>query len=327
MRKIEFKTVILSLISVGLLVCPLGSSVALSEEYPTKPVEIVIPFTAGGRTDIGTRMIAPFLGKYLGGRVVVINKVGGGGIIGMTYVRDAKPDGYTITSGGMALSYYQYQKPGGLSLWDYTWIARSYWTPMVLAVNTKSPFNTLKELVDYAKANPGKLRHGNTSTGSTTHIASEKFGKKFGLKFTQVPYKGDGDVSVAIGTGDVDFGFGLYVSFRPLFEEGKLRLLGVADGKRDRLYPQIPTFREQGFDHIEPTWEAIQTPKGLPKSVYDKLSEACKKTLTDPELIEKFSTIGLNISYQPAPEFTEYLKDWDKEVKEIIFELGLQLKK
>jgi len=303
------------------------SEVALSAEYPTKPIELVIPWPAGGRTDIGTRMIAPFLEKYLGTPVVVINKVGGGGIIGMIYIRDARPDGYTICSGGQALSYFQYQKPEGLSLWDYTWIARTYWTPMVVAVNTKSPFKNLKELMEYSKANPGKLRHGNTGTGSTTHLASEKFSKKFKIKFTQVPYKGEGDTVKGIGTGEVDLAFGLYVAFRPLIEDGQLRILGVIDEKRDPHYPQIPTFREQGFDYIEPAWEAIHGPKGLPKNVYDKLSEGCKKALTDPELIEKFAKIGLNISYQTGPEFTEWLKSWDKEVKDIIFELGLQFKK
>ena len=326
MERLNKKGTLLFLVLVSLMIWPF-SDVALSAEYPTKPVELVIPWPAGGRTDIGTRMIAPFLEKYMGVPVVVINKVGGGGIIGMIYLRDAKPDGYTITSGGQALSYFQYQKPEGLSLWDCTWIARTYWTPMVVAVNIKSPFKNLKELMEYAKANPGKLRHGNTGTGSTTHIASEKFSKKFKIKFTQVPYKGEGDTVKGIGTGEVDLAFGLYAAFRPLVEDGQLKILGVADGKRDSHYPQISTFREQGFDHIEPAWEAIHSPKGLPKNVYDKLSEGCKKALIDPELIEKFTKIGLYISYQPGPEFTEWLKSWDKEVKDIIFELGLQFKK
>lgn len=296
-------------------------------EYPSKPIELVIPWPAGGRTDIGTRMIAPYLEKVMGVPVVVINKVGGGGIIGMTYLRDAKPDGYTISSGGQALSYFQYQKPETPSVWDYTWIARTYWTPMVVAVPSKSPFKNIKELVEFAKANPGKLRHGNTATGSTTHIGSEKFAKKFKIKFTQVPYKGEGDTVKGLGTGEVDLAFGLYVAFRPLVEDGEIRILGVADEKRDHLYPQIPTLREQGFDHLEPTWEAIHMPKGLPKNVLDKLSESCKKTLTNSELTEKFGKIGLDLSYQSGPEFTEWLKGWDKEVKEIIFDLGLQFKK
>src|SRR4030043_2376478 len=114
MERLNKKGTLLFLVLVSLMIWPF-SDVALSAEYPTKPVELVIPWPAGGRTDIGTRMIAPFLEKYMGVPVVVINKVGGGGIIGMIYLRDAKPDGYTITSGGQALSYFQYQKPEGLS--------------------------------------------------------------------------------------------------------------------------------------------------------------------------------------------------------------------
>jgi len=300
---------------------------ALSAGYPSKPVELVIPWPAGGRSDISTRLMAPFLEKNLGVPVVVINKVGGGGILGMAHVRDAKPDGYTLSSGGMAMANFQYQKPGNLSLWDYTWIARVYWTPQVLAVNVKSPFKDLKGLVDFAKANPGKLRHGNTATGSTTHMCSEDYAKKFGLKFTQVPYKGEGDTVKGIGSGEVDFAFGLMLVFRPLLEDGKLRILGVADEKRNPLFPQVPTFREQGYDFSAPTWEALHAPKGLPPDVYQKISEAARKSLTDPDLIGKFGKIGMNISHQAGSEFTEWLKTYDKEIKDLTMELGLQYKK
>jgi tripartite-type tricarboxylate transporter receptor subunit TctC len=326
MKIVSFKRIVFSAALIGLLICPSWERV-FAADYPTKPIELVIPWPAGGRTDTGTRLLAPFLEKAMGVPVVVINKVGGGGLIGMNFVRDTKPDGYTISCGGQALSYYQYEKPGFATLWDYTWIARTYWTPMVLAVNTKSQFKTLKELVEYAKANPRKLKHGNTSTGSTTHIASEKFAKKYGLKFTQVPYKGEGPAVIGIGTGEVDFAFGLMVAFRPLVEEGKLRILGVADEKRDPLYPSVPTFKEEGFAFTEPTWEAIHSPKGLSKEVYEKLSAGCKKALTDRELIQKYAKVGLNLSYQPGSEFTEWLKGWDKDVKEMIFDLGLEAKK
>lgn len=130
---------------------------------------------------------------------MVVNKVGGGGLVGFAYLRDAKPDGYTLSYGGQGVGMYQYTKPPGVSLWHYTWIAQIYWTPMVLVVNTKSPFNTLKDLVEYARTNPRKLRHGNTGTGSSTHIASEGFAKKWGIKFTQVPYQGEGDTVKGIG--------------------------------------------------------------------------------------------------------------------------------
>jgi tripartite-type tricarboxylate transporter receptor subunit TctC len=309
------------------LLFSMGGTTGIAAEYPSKPIEMVIPWPAGGRTDIATRVYAPYLEKNLGVPVVVINKVGGGGILGMSFVRDAKPDGYTISSGGMAMTNFQYQKPGNLNLWDYTWIARVYWTPQVLAVNVKSPYKSLKELMEYAKANPGKLRHGNTATGSTTHICSEDLARKFKLKFTQVPYKGEGDTVKGIGAGEVDCAFGLMLAFRPLVEDGKLKILGVADEKRNPLFPDIPTFREQGYEFLAPTWEAVHAPKGIPQNVYQKLSEASKKALNDPELIDKFGKIGMNISYQAGPEFTQWLKGYDKEIKELTYELGLEFKK
>lgn len=299
---------------------------ATAAGYPTKPVEMVIPWPPGGRTDLAVRTMAPYLEKYLGQPVVVINKVGGAGIIGMTYARDAKPDGYTISSGGMALSLFQYQKPSGLSLWDYTWIARTYWTPMVVAVNAQSPAKTLKDLVDQAKAAPNKLRHGNSGTGSTTHLASAAFAKKFGLKFTQVPYKGEGPAVIGLGSSEVDFAFGLMVAFRALVDAGKLRILAVADTSRDRNYPGVPTSAEQGYEFTAPAWEAIHTPKGLPKPVLAALADACRRALSDGELKEKFAKMGLHLSYQPGPEFTEWLRTWDKDVKDLIFELGLNYK-
>ena len=121
--------------------------------------------------------------------------------------------------------------------------------------------------------------------------------------------------------------FGLYAPFRPLIESGHLRVLGVTDIKRNPLYPQIPTCKEEGFDFSSLNWEAIFIPKDPPKNVYDKLSEACKSISEKPELKESFAKIGLNLSYRPGPEFTEYLKSWDKEMRDLIFELNLQFKK
>ncbi|OGP89703.1 MAG: hypothetical protein A2156_00650 [Deltaproteobacteria bacterium RBG_16_48_10] len=327
MRKGGKRRTFLLLMWIVLLVwVSLGSDEALSADYPNKPIEWVIPWPAGGRTDIASRMIAPFLEKNLGVPLVVINKVGGAGMIGYTYVKEAKPDGHTVSMGGQGLLVGSYLKPG-VSVWDYTWVARVYWTPVILVVNEKSPFKNVKELVEYAKANPKKLRHGNSGTGNSTHLAAEKFAMHVGIKLTEVPYKGEGPSVIGIGAGEVDMAFGLMAAFRPLVEEGKLRVLGVADEKRNPLYPQVPTFREQGYDFIDPAWEGIHTPKGLPQNVYDKLSEGCKKALTNPELIEKFTKIQFNVSYQPGPELTKWLQSWDRQVGKLISDIGLPTEK
>lgn len=320
----NYKRFLFVMLGIGLSMWPLGA--ALSADYPNKPIECVIPWPAGGRTDIGSRMVAPYLQKYLGVPVVVNNKVGGAGMVGYVYVRNAKPDGYTFSYGGQGLLVGSYIKPG-VSIWDYTWIARVYWTPVILVVNETSPFKNVGALVDFAKKNPGKLRHGNSGTGNSTHLAAEKFAAQLGIKLTEVPYKGEGPSVVGIAAGEVDMAFGLMAAFRPMIEEGKLRVLGVADDKRNPLYQNVPTFREQGFNFIDPAWEGIHSPKGLSKDVYTKLSEACKKALTDPELTEKFSKIQFNLSYQSGPELTEWLKSWDRQTGKLISDIGLAGKK
>jgi tripartite-type tricarboxylate transporter receptor subunit TctC len=317
---------LLFLVVVGLMVWSSGHG-ALAAEYPSETVKYTIPWPPGGRTDLTSRMIAPYLSKYLGVPVTVINKVGGAGVVGMSHVRDAAPDGYTVSQGGQSLVMAQYEKPGFLSIWDYTWIARIYWTPVVLAVKAKSPFKNMKELMDYARANPGKLRHGNTGTGSTTHLACERFAKQFGVKITQVPYRGEGPAVIGLGGGEVDMAFGLMVAFRPLRDEGKVRIIGVAGEKRNPLYPDVPTLREQGVDYTEMAFETIHTPRCLPKNVYDKLFDACRKTLTDPELVKKFGKVGLNMSYQSGPEFVKFMKGFNRRTRDLIYDLGVQLKK
>jgi tripartite-type tricarboxylate transporter receptor subunit TctC len=272
-------------------------------------------------------MVAPYLEKELGVSVVVENKAGGGGLVGMAALRESKPDGYTISSGGIAMTSIQYQKKTDIRLSDYTWIARIYWTPQVLAVPVNSPFKSVKDLMDYAKANPGKLKHGNTGAGSSTHLASEAMAKQFGMKITQVPYRGEGPMVIGIAAGEVDFAFGLMPPFRPFLEDKRIRVLAVADDNRNELYPDVPTMKELGYDVVIPAFEALHAPKNLSAPVLKRLSEAAKKTLTNPELKKKLGEIGLNLAYQPAEEFIPWLQGYDKQTKALMEELGLAVNK
>lgn len=299
---------------------------AYAQDYPNKVVQFMIPWPPGGRTDTIVRMVAPYLEKELGVPVVVENKVGGGGLVGMAALRDAKPDGYTISSGGIAMTSIQYQKKTDIKLADFTWIARIYWTPQVLAVPTNSPFKTVKELVEFAKANPGKLKHGNTGTGSSTHLASEDMAKKLGVKITQIPYRGEGPMVIGLAAGEADFAFGLMPPFRPFLEDKRIRVLAVADNVRNELYPEIPTLKELGYDIVIPAFEALHGPLGLPEPVLKRLSEAAKKTLTNPELKKKLGEIGLNLAYQSAEDFVPWLQNYDKQTKALMDELGLTVK-
>jgi tripartite-type tricarboxylate transporter receptor subunit TctC len=297
-----------------------------AEEYPSKPVTYTVFWPPGGRSDIVARMISPYLEKYLGAPVIVNNNVGGAGVIGHKTVREAKPDGYTLAQSGTTVMF-QYTKPG-ISLWDYTWIANIYSAPFMIAVPTNSPYKTLKEVVDFAKANPKKLRHGNTGTGSTTHLGSVAFASKFGCDFTQIAYKGEGPAVIGIASGEVDVSFGPMVAFKQMVEAGKLRILAICAQNRSKQYGQIPTAKELGYDFSWDAWEAIFGPKGLQdnKAVYAKLSEAVKKAIGDTELDQKMLAIGLDVQYKPTEELEKWLREDDKQIKKLTHDLGLEYK-
>jgi len=323
------RIVICLMFSLGLIGLWIGLNIPqtmAAEEYPNKPLTYTIFWPPGGRSDIVARMISPYLEKYLGTPVVVNNNVGGAGVIGHKVVREAKPDGYTLAQSGTTVMF-QYTKPG-ISLWDYTWIANIYSAPFMIAVPSNSPFKSLKELVDFGKANPKKLKHGNSGTGSTTHLGSAAFGMKFGCEFTQIAYKGEGPAVIGIASGEIDLSFGPMAAFKQMVEAGKLRILANCAPKRSKQHSQIATTRELGFDFAWDAWEAIFGPKGLPenKTVYPKLSEAVKKAILDPELDQKLLAIGLDVQYKPTDELEKWLKEDDKEIKKITFDLGLQNK-
>ncbi len=297
-----------------------------ADAYPSKPLSYTVFFPPGGRSDIVARMLSPYIEKYLGTPVMVVNNVGGVGVIGHKAVREAKPDGYTVAQSGTTVMF-QYTKPG-INIWDYTWIANVYSAPFMIAVPTNSSFKTLKELVDYGKANPKKLKHGNTGTGNTTHLGSAAFASKFGCEFTQIAYKGEGPSVVGLAAGEVDVAFSPMVAFNQMFEAGKLRILATCSPQRSKDHPQIPTAKELGYDFSWDAWEAIFGPKGLKenKPVYQKLSEAIRKAILDPDLGHKVLNIGLSVNYKPGDELEKWLREDDKRVKKVIYDLGLEYK-
>jgi tripartite-type tricarboxylate transporter receptor subunit TctC len=301
---------------------PLASP-AFAQDFPSRPIQMVIPWPPGGRTDIAVRLLAPYLQRELGQPVVVINRGGGGGLTGMAHVRSAAPDGYTISSGGIALSSMQYERQTDLTLWDFTWFARIYSTPMVLAVPGDSPFRDLRSLIEFARANPERLFHGNSGTGSSTHLASEAMARRFDFRVTQVPYSGEGPVVVALATRSIQFSLGLMVAFRSMVQDGSARILGVAAPERDPLVGDVATFREAGFDFTYMAFEALHVPNGVPQPVLARLSRAAEAALTDPGLAERFAAVGLNLAYMDGPRFTSWLREWDVQMRSLVSDLGM----
>jgi tripartite-type tricarboxylate transporter receptor subunit TctC len=306
----------------------LKADIASAAEYPNKPLTYMVFFPPGGKSDLTARLVAPYLQKYLGTPVVVANQPGGAGVIGHKMIREEKPDGYTLAHSGATITA-QYAKPG-ISMKDYTWIARIYLTPYVIAVPSNSPFKSLKELVDFAKANPSKLKHGNSSTGNTPHLASASFESDAGIQYTQVAYKGEGPSIVGLASGEVDLVFGTLVAVQQMIEAGKVKLLAVCGSKRmPGKHANIPTCKEAGYDFEWETWEAVFGPKGLQnnKAVWPKLSEAIRKTVLDPEFGQKLEAIGFDASYSTGENLEKWMNRLDQKTKKVIYQLGLQYDK
>jgi tripartite-type tricarboxylate transporter receptor subunit TctC len=202
-------------------------------------------------------------------------------------------------------------------------------TPYVIAVPANSPFKSLKDLVGFARANPNKLKHGNSSPGNTPHLASASFQADAGIEYTQVPYKGEGPSIVGLASEEVDLVFGTIVAFRQMIEAGKVRLLAVCGSKRlIGKYANVPTCKEAGYDFEWETWEAVFGPKMLQnnKAVWPKLSEAVRKTILDPQFGEKLQMIGFDASYSAGEDLEKWMNKLDQKTKKVIYQLGLQYK-
>ncbi|HSR10071.1 MAG TPA: tripartite tricarboxylate transporter substrate binding protein, partial [Thermodesulfobacteriota bacterium] len=233
--------------------------------YPEKVISWVLPWPAGGRTDVAARIFAPALEKQLGKPVIVVNKPGAGGVVGSKEVALAKPDGYTIMLTSISLILTQYTAPTPTNLKDYIPVCQLLTSPGIVTVNGKAPYKSLREFIEHAKAN--KLKNGASGTGTSDHIFAEAFQKAAGIKLTHVPYSGDAPAVAAVAGGHVDTNFAPMASVKSFVESGDLKVLGVGSDKRRPLYPNVPTWKEQGVNLSISAFQGIYVPKNTPAGV------------------------------------------------------------
>jgi tripartite-type tricarboxylate transporter receptor subunit TctC len=277
---------------------------AQAAEYPTQPVKIVVPWAAGGFTDVFGRLIADKLTRSLGQPVIVENKPGASGGIGTEQVARAAPDGYTLIlhtsdtlvwSVGMADAYASdpknNQKPGYDPVRDLTHITLMGTQPVLLLVGSQVPANTLPEFVALAKAKPGAVSYGSSGEGSAVHLAMETFSTQAGIRMIHVPYKGINPALMDVLAGQVQ---ALFLSVQGAggnLQNGKLKPLGITSLQRSALVPNVPTIAESGYPDFQLTlWYEIAGPKGMPPEVVDKLNRAIKAALAEPDVKEKLQT-------------------------------------
>ena len=282
---------------MGLALAGLASLSAFGQNYPVKPVTLVIPFPPGGSTDIVGRIVAEQLGKELGQPVVVDNKGGAGGAIGAKHIADASPDGYTL---GIATVSTHVINPvtRGASLKydplkDFTLLTQLASVPNVVSVHPGVPAQNIKDFLDYLRQNPGKVNFATPGSGSLGHMMGETFKFNGKVSMTHIPYRGAGPALNDVLGGQVQVFFDNLPSSLPHIQSGKLRALAVASDKRVTSLPQIPTFAEAGLPLVnDPAWFGLVGPSQLPAAIVQRLSEAIAKVLSQPEVLKRLQDNG-----------------------------------
>lgn len=300
-----------------------------SDQYPSKSIQLICPYGAGGSTSMGARIIAGTLSEYLGEPVVVVNKTGAGGSIAAEYVAKSKPDGYRLFifnsgSNGVAPAIRDIRYSND----DFVLFGQYATQMMGLIVNKDAPFNTFAEMVDYAKKNPGKLKYGTSGIGTSGHFGMELI-KMYGgdLKIDQVPFKSGPEFFAALLGNHVQMGFWYQVGFKPQVKAGKVKLLAMATSERSKAFPDVPTFAELGYPEIQMSaWYGVAAPKGLPKPVYDKLQDALSKTFQHKEVKKMLAKIGYVPTYRDAKAFTEFVKDAESKYKLVAEKAKIKIK-
>lgn len=308
----------------------LAATSAGAQDFPNKPVRVVIPFSAGGLTDVLMRGLGESLSKKWQQPVIVDNRPGANTIIGAQAVAGAEPDGYTLLMANdptLSSNQYLYNKLPYDPVNDFVPVANIAMTEQVLVVPGNSPYNTLEEFLRAARANPGKLDYGSFGVGSKAHLDTEAFGRMAGVNFNHVPYKGVADVLVAIQGGQVDFGL---TGVSPVVEHikaGRMKGLAISSPERRPQMPGVPTFREQGFpDYESIAWFGLVAPKGTPDAVVNKIAADVLEAASQPELQQRYITgVGLVFADQGPTEFAAFLEKDRRKYAEKIQAAGVKL--
>ena len=305
---------------IGTLFAPAS---AAADDWPTKPITIVVPFVAGGTTDIVARIIAQPLSERLHQSIVIENVGGGGGTIGAGNAARAQPDGYTIFMATVAHTMapgiykklsYDFEK-------DFDPITIAASVPNILIVNPSLPVKTVAELIAYIKANPGKVNYGSAGIGSTEHMSGALFRSLAGLDIVHVPYRGGAPMLGDLVAGHIQMSIETSGAATPFIQAGQVRALAVSPAKRSALFPELPTLAESGLTGYDvTTWYGVLVPKGTPQPIRDKLYAELVQVLKSPDVVARLRDIGAEPGGEPPAQFAAFIhaetEKWIKLAKD-----------
>lgn len=303
--------------------CALAAAgAAQAQGYPAKTVRLVVPFAAGGSTDMVARALAPRLAEMLGQQFVVDNRPGGGTVIGTENVARSAADGYSllVVPAPFTINPSLLPKLPYDPLADFTPVTLINTTPLVVVVNPSVPARNVKELIALAKTRPGTLNFGSSGTGGSNHLAGELFNAMAGVKMVHVPYKGNAPALTDLVGGHVDLIFNGLTSAYPFIKSNRLRPLAVTSLKRSAVLPDLPTLDESGLKGFEAVaWNGLAGPAKMPAEIVERLSGAIRKVLANPEMRERLKTEGSDPVGSTAAEFATFIREeivkWARVIK------------
>jgi tripartite-type tricarboxylate transporter receptor subunit TctC len=309
-------------IFAGVLVAG-AASLAQAQSWPSRPVKMVVPFPAGGPTDVMTRVLSDKLGQALGQPVVVENRPGAGGSIGADLVAKSAPDGYTLLMAtGSTHSVGPYlQKLAYDPAKDFTPIVYVGYATNILLVSPKLGVNNVRELIEYAKKEPGRLTYATSGIGSVAHLTSEMFGNMAGAKLTHVPYKGTQLSINDMISGQVGILFDNVMTAMPHVNSGRLKGIAISSLQRSTIVPDIPTVSESGLPGFDSSnWFGVFGPAGLPRAVVERIDTELNKILAQPAIKERFHTLGFEVTGGHPADLTAIMQSeaqkWSKVIRD-----------
>lgn len=304
----------------------LAAPAAMAQSYPQKTVRVVLPYPPGGPTDIVARMLTQKLTENLGQSFVVENRPGATGMVGTNSVAKAEPDGYTLLVNASVQVVYPglFKDMNFDPIADFAPVSLLASGPLALVVNPKLPVNSVRELIDLARKEPGRLTFGSSGIGAATHLSGEAFKQATGIDMQHVSYKGSSPALNDVAGGHVDLMFDSLASSSPFIQAGKLRALAVTTASRSPAMPDVPSVAEAGVPGYDiSTWYGLWAPAGTPEAIVKLLSDEAAKAFNDPDVRDRLSTLGLQATTSTPKEFSRFNQDELKKWSAVVEQAGV----